>query len=196
MLISTYISNVIYISFDEKTYSNDIVKNYLDVYNINKTHINRITKYRNIHYSSSNMSSLYEDNNNLYRIIINNSEFSTDSKEIANYSVNVVNSFKEIAYLQDMNIDTYYTKTLHYNKHQFYEYCYNIGQYDIEFSLIVGAIANREKIDITSADITNYLKSNNLSNDYYHNKKNKCIINYNILKRKVTKYLLKVNSKI
>lgn len=125
MLIFTYISNVIYISFDEKTYSNDIVKNYLDVYNINKTHINRITKYRYIHYSSSNMSSLYEDNNNLYRIIINNSEFSTDSKEIANYSVNVVNSFKEIAYLQDMNIDTYYTKTLHYNKHQFYEYCYN-----------------------------------------------------------------------
>lgn len=69
-------------------------------------------------------------------------EFEIDQYEIAAYSTYLVGEYKKIAYVYDMELNSYVTNILGQDINSFYQYCYEYGEYEIKRYLVIGAIFN------------------------------------------------------
>lgn len=68
-------------------------------------------------------------------------EFNLDNMEIANYSLNIVNSYENEAMLYNMTLETYCENVLNIAYEDFYDFCYQEGERFIKTYLVIGAIA-------------------------------------------------------
>lgn len=181
--------------------NNKIITDYLKIYKVNSANIMKMGAYNDIRYKSEvegkkgNFGSY--NTYDLFKKIIKNTQFQVDEQEIAEYSVQIVNDYKEIANIKEKDLYTYYTDELHYSKDEFYDKCYNQGLYEIQRILLIGKISDIEKIYVTHKDITDYLEKNNISEvSYNKSKRMKTEIDYFILEDKVIKYLKNSNKLI
>lgn len=112
--------------------NNEVTVNYLQLYQVENANVKKLGIYTGLNYSNSTMDEgnifEVEDTYYLLKEIIHSSEFDIDEKEIAKYSVDIVNNYQELAYLHDMELEDYYKEVLHYrNKEEFFDSCYDMG---------------------------------------------------------------------
>lgn len=178
---------------------NDIINEYLKYHNITKANIVDLGEYTNLNYSNSTVDETGQfsvnDTYYLYNIIDKKSKFDYNKDEIAKYSIEIVKSFEEIAYLHNTTLEDYYNNTLHYNKEEFYKFCFDEGLHAIENVLVIGAIADEQRIIVGNNDISNYLTNKNIDLSLYK-RSNEIKVNadFEILKNKVTKFLKENNN--
>lgn len=85
--------------------------------------------------------------------MITGSKFEIDMEEAAAYSMQYLSSYENLAVLYGMPLEEYYNTQLNMTEDEFYQQCYNEGEKQIKWYLIVGAIAYAENIDVKSDDI-------------------------------------------
>jgi len=91
--------------------------------------------------------------------IIDKCTFDLDNKQVTDYSMTILNSYVDEAYLYDKDLKTYYTENLHMSETEFFDNCYKKGEEYIKKMLVVGAIAEYKNYSI---DNTKLLESSNL----------------------------------
>lgn len=77
--------------------------------------------------------------------LIKESKFVLDKESVAEYSVEIVDSYETEAYLYDMELERYVAEELQMTEDEFFEECYREGEELIKNYLIVGAIVKEEK---------------------------------------------------
>lgn len=180
---------------------NKLSNDYLNVIlHVNKSKITGIGKYKNLKYKEAKYdeSGILEVDKTylLIKSIINDSSFELNSDRIIDHSIDVVNNFKKISFLNDMTLEEYINSELGFSKDEFYDYCYNCSLFDVKKILIIGAIAENEKIKISNAEIQSYLLNNDISlEDYKKDKKQRIYVKYKLLEEKVIRFLEKNNVK-
>lgn len=118
-------------------------------------------------------------------ILINESRFQLDQKVVAQYSLEVVKSYEDEAFLNNMTLDDYINTKLKMGKKEFYSMCYEEGTELIEYYLLVGAIAEKEGFTVTEEEMLDY--------DYYQSeigKEDKIYIGWQILENKIYELVL------
>lgn len=96
--------------------------------------------------------------NDTFMQIINASTFNLDSKQVTEYALEIVNGYRNIASLKNMELTEYWEKELKLTENEFYERCYNEAAAYVKEYLIVGAIARERSIRLEEWDIDDYLK--------------------------------------
>lgn len=97
--------------------------------------------------------------------------------------------------MHNTTLKDYYENTLHFDKDEFYDKCFNEGLRTIKNVLVIGAIADEQEITVSDGDIEKYLTENNISLSLYEkNEEIKVTADFEILKNKVTKFLKENNN--
>ena len=122
--------------------------------------------------------------------LIKGSKFALDKESVAEYSVEVVDSYETEAYLYDMELGKYIEKELQMTEEEFFEKCYQEGEELIKNYLIVGAIAKKENLEVTEEDIEELSGVFEKDFDEY-SEEEKTYIQYQILENKVYKMFIK-----
>lgn len=66
-------------------------------------------------------------------------KFYIDKDEVANYSLKIVEQYKDKAYINGFEIDDYIEKVINMTEDEFYDFCYDLGVNEIKRYLFVGA---------------------------------------------------------
>jgi len=90
---------------------------------------------------------------------INKCEFDLDKKQVTDYSIIIVNSYANEAFLYNKDLKSYYTENLKMSEKEFFDNCYKKGENYIKEMLVVGAIAEYKHY---SVDDKKLLESFNL----------------------------------
>ncbi len=85
--------------------------------------------------------------------LIDKCKFDMDKQQVTDYSVSVVNSYVDEAYLYNKDLKTYYTEDLHMSEKQFFDSCYKQGEDYIKKMLVVGALAEQDKCSIDEKEV-------------------------------------------
>ena len=85
--------------------------------------------------------------------LITRADFKLDKEQVSEFSILVVNEYEELAYSCGMDISTYATKVLNmdYNT-TFFEHCYDKGSKYVKMYLIIGYLAQNQKISHANGD--------------------------------------------
>lgn len=116
--------------------------------------------------------------------LITGSDFNLDQNNIAKYSLEIVESYEEEAYLYNMELEEYVNKELHMTDEEFYQMCYEEGADYVKTYLVFGAIAMKEQLGVTEQDIEEFEDSDNMIIDRY-SEEEQTYRNYQILENKV-----------
>lgn len=122
--------------------------------------------------------------------LIKESKFVLDKESVAEYSVEIVDSYETEAYLYDMELERYVTEELQMTEDEFFEECYREGEELIKNYLIVGAIVKEENLEVTEEDIKELSGVFEKDFDEY-SEEEKTYIQYQILENKVYKMFIK-----
>ncbi len=122
--------------------------------------------------------------------LIKESKFVLDKESVAEYSVEIVNSYETEAYLYDMELERYVAEELQMTEDEFFQECYREGEELIKNYLIVGAIAKEENLEVTEEDIKGLSGVFEKDFDEY-SEEEKTYIQYQILENKVYKMFIK-----
>lgn len=122
--------------------------------------------------------------------LIKESKFVLDKESVAEYSVEIVDSYETEAYLYDMELDRYVAEELQMTEDEFFEECYREGEELIKNYLIVGAIVKEENLEVTEEDIKELSGVFEKDFDEY-SEEEKTYIQYQILENKVYKMFIK-----
>ena len=128
--------------------------------------------------------------NKVMDALIKGSKFALDKESVAEYSVEVVDSYETEAYLYDMELGKYIEEELQMTEEEFFEKCYQEGEELIKNYLIVGAIAKKENLEVTEEDIEELSGVFKKDFDEY-SEEEKAYIQYQILENKVYKMFIK-----
>ena len=79
--------------------------------------------------------------------LLENSKFIMDEEQVAEYALCIVRGYETEAYISNMSLEEYAESVLEVTYDEFFEMCYEEGEQLIETYLIIGAIANAEKIN-------------------------------------------------
>lgn len=133
--------------------------------------------------------SILRAQNEVLEEFIDNCEFTIDKQQVADYSVSIVNSYVNEAYLFNKDLKTYYTENLHMSEKQFYDSCYKQGEDYIKKMLVVGALAEYGKCSIEETEVLEALQDETCpSNEAY------TYMEYQLLTNAVTApYIIKDN---
>lgn len=85
--------------------------------------------------------------------LIEQSSFKLDPDIVAQYSLEVVNSYETEAYLHNMSLEDYCSKILEITYDDFFDFCYDEGEKLIKTYLVIGAVAFNELDESTRDDI-------------------------------------------
>ena len=91
--------------------------------------------------------------NDILEKLIDKCKFEMDEKQVTDYSVSIVNSYINEAYLYNKDLKTYYTENLHMSEKQFFDSCYQQGENYIKKMLVVGALAEHEKCSVDEKEL-------------------------------------------
>ena len=123
--------------------------------------------------------------------IIDKCKFNLDKKQVTDYSMTIVNSYVNEAYIFNKDLKTYYTENLHMSEKQFFDYCYKKGEEYIKKMLVVGAVAEYKNYSIDNTELLGSSNLKNLPND----DEAFTYIEYNYLTKAVTAPYIKNDEK-
>lgn len=104
-------------------------------------------------------SSFLQAQNNILQDLVDKSKFDLDKKQVTDYSMKVVNSYVNEAYLYNKDLKTYYTENLNMSESEFFDNCYKQGENYVKRMLVVGALSKSKNCFINENEV---LKSFNL----------------------------------
>lgn len=76
-------------------------------------------------------------------------EFTIDKEQVAQYSMNYMKQYEELANIYELDLDLYIETVLKKTTEEFYQECYEQGENEIKQYLIVGAIFADKNLSIT-----------------------------------------------
>lgn len=85
--------------------------------------------------------------------LIERGSFELDADIVAQYSLEVVNSYETEAYLHNMNLEEYCSEILKITYDDFFDFCYDKGEELIKTYLVIGVVASNELNELTWDDI-------------------------------------------
>lgn len=85
----------------------------------------------------------------LFLSIIQSCEFTLDKNEVAEYSLKYVEEYQKLAEVYGLELEEYIEKILNRDVEQFYQECYELGEYEIKKILLIGAIYADLELKIT-----------------------------------------------
>lgn len=88
----------------------------------------------------------------IYSKLIKCFRYELSEKEIAKYSLNIINEYREIAYIYGKSLDEYREENLKKTQNEFMDMCYNEGEERIKQYIAVGAIAKLENLVVNKGD--------------------------------------------
>ena len=141
-----------------------------------------ITKIKNSLENEHKVISIMKAQDKVLQNIIDKCTFELDQKQVTDYSMTILNSYVEEAYLYDKDLKTYYTENLHMSEKEFFDNCYKKGEEYIKKILVVGAIAEYKNYSI---DNTKLLESSNLK-ELPNDDESYTYLEYNYLTKMVT----------
>ena len=127
---------------------------------------------------------------NVFNQLIERSEFEEDELELAKYSTHIVENYEYLAYVYNLDLDSYITDVLGQGIDEFYQICYKEGEYQAKKYLLVNAIfcdlgfeiADNKYKDV--CDTMGYVYE-----DAKNNKSQNAQIVYSIMEQEVLSYL-------
>ncbi len=125
----------------------------------------------------------------LFSSIIDLCEFSIDREEIAKYSMDFIQVEEDIAYVYDMDLNTYAEQILNKDIDEFYQEYYDYGEYEIKKYLVIGAIY--EDLDLMIEDDEYKNMCEDVGYEYEVARTDEyldAVIHYNIMEKKVVNY--------
>ena len=128
------------------------------------TDVRNYIKNENLDRCSIDVLYDYDCDKNTIKEIVDKTKYSIDKNQVVDYSKKIVENYEYIAYMYGLTLEEYYTEELGISKSEFFEKCYQEGVYDTEYFLVIGAIACKEKIEISSDEYRQYINDNGLSN--------------------------------
>ena len=112
-------------------------------------------------------------------------------QQVTDYSMTIVNSYVNEAYIFNKDLKTYYTENLHMSEKQFFDYCYKKGEEYIKKMLVVGTVAEYKNYSIDNTELLGSSNLKNLPND----DEAFTYIEYNYLTKAVTAPYIKNDEK-
>ncbi len=88
-----------------------------------------------------------------------------EKEKVAKYSIAIVNTYKEYAYLDGMSLQEYIKDVLNMTEDGFYHMCYQEGMEEIKSFLVIGAVAEEENLQVTEKDFEEW-NAENPSTEY------------------------------
>ncbi len=85
--------------------------------------------------------------------LIEQCSFELDPDIVAQYSLEVVNSYETEAYLHNMSLEEYCSKILEITYDDFFDFCYGEGEELIKTYLVIGVVAFNELDELTRGNI-------------------------------------------
>lgn len=79
-----------------------------------------------------------------------------EKEKVAQYSVDIVDTYKEYAYLDGLSLEEYISDELNMTKDDFYQMCYEEGLEEIKSFLVIGAVAEEEKLQVTEKEFEDW----------------------------------------
>lgn len=104
---------------------------------------------------------LVEQQEKLLNTVIENSEYILDKNEIAQYSVQVVNNYEDIALITYDSLEEYIEQELGLTEDEFYEQCYIEGENEVKQYITVAAIAKDLNMEISEDELDKLIEENN-----------------------------------
>lgn len=107
--------------------------------------------------------------NDVLQEFIDKCKFDLDKQQVTNYSLTIVNSYVDEAYLFNKDLETYYTENLNMSEKEFFDHCYQKGEEYIKRMLVVGAIAESANYSINETEMlaSSSLKNKHLNDEAY-----------------------------
>jgi len=90
--------------------------------------------------------------------VIDQSCYDINKEQVTDYSVNIVENYRYLAYMYGCSLEEYYTNNMGLTEDEFYEKCYEEGEYDTKCMYTIGAIAYAEDIKVSDDEYSNYLE--------------------------------------
>lgn len=115
--------------------------------------------------------------------VAEDSDIEFDEDELAIYAKQLVEQYNQLAYVNDMPLEEYYTEKMKLSENEFYEKCYQTAKESLEKELIAGAIALQENISVSDKEISEYKEKITEDEDEYTD----ALIEQKLLKEKVMK---------
>ena len=123
-----------------------------DNYNLNS--IEEYYKYVNTILQEQKENENYRNINiNILNTVCECYDLEIDKEDVADYSVDIVNKYKEYAYIDGISLETYINNVLNMSQEEFYQMCYDEGLKELKSIIVIGAIAEEEKIYVTENEI-------------------------------------------
>lgn len=116
-------------------------------------------------------------------IIIDNSKFRLNESIVADNAVSYYYQYNSMSNIYNMTLEEYLSNILEYEG-DIYTLCYEESEHEIKRYLVIGFLAKKQNITITSEDINNFCQINNIDFNSVTNEQ-ACFIKYNIIEEKV-----------
>lgn len=121
-------------------------------------------------------------------IIIDNSKFRLNENVVVDNAVSYYYQHNSMSKIYNMNFEEYLRNVLEY-KGDIYNLCYEQSEHEIKRYLVIGFLAEKLNITITSDDINNFCQINNIDFNIVTDEQ-ACFIKYDIIEEKVFDYLI------
>ncbi len=120
--------------------------------------------------------------------IIENSSFILNQDCLLEKATNLAYQSAFQATTTGQTLDGYIEQTMGISKDEFYAKCYTSCQRDIQEFLIIGAIASKESLFVTSQELDDYCSKNNLNKETLPEEEKRYVV-YHILRNEIMQLL-------
>ena len=88
-----------------------------------------------------------------------------------------------------MDLEEFVNQILGTSMEEFYDNCFDEAEQELKKIIVVGVIAKKEGIDVSSGEMEEYMKENEISKQELENEFAQAALNYKVLEEKVLVYL-------
>ena len=125
----------------------------------------------------------------LFREIIDSCEISLDTEEIARFSLQYVETEERIAYIYGLSLQEYIDTILQEDRSEFFQQCYENGEFEIQKYMLIGAIFYDLQYSIADGEVEAMCEQ--LKYDYSNTKEHEyqyALVEFAIMEQKVLNY--------
>ena len=125
----------------------------------------------------------------LFREMIDRSKFSLDTEEIAKFSLQYVETESQIAYIYGLELQEYIETILKEDRSEFFQQCYENGEFEIQKYMLIGAIFDDLQYSIADGEVEAMCEQ--LEYDYGNIKEHEyqyALVEFAIMEQKVLNY--------
>lgn len=184
--ITEYLSDILDSDKPYTVISDDFVKE-----NTEYDTVNEYLEYVKIYLYMAKQNEQYmEHKKEFLDEIIQNSTFDILDDEVIIYSVYIAESYENLAKSFNMTLQEYY-KTNGMTKDEFFSLCYNEALYEIKQYLVIGALIEKNSINVTNSELQKEYERYGYDDEYISENPEKIVyINYHYIETKTLQTLL------